>query len=110
VPLKACLDCGTPSRASRCPAHLRQAERIKRAKRGRTPAERSRRAETVRRWREQHGDVCPGWQVPAHISPDLTADHVTPVAAGGLESGPLTVLCRSCNSRKQDTRPGGGPQ
>jgi len=29
---------------------------------------------------------------------DLTADHVTPVAAGGAIDGPLRTLCRPCNS------------
>ena len=48
---------------------------------------------------ETHGYWCPGWGVPAHESTDLTADHVTAVANGG-GSGPLAVLCRSCNSRK----------
>jgi 5-methylcytosine-specific restriction endonuclease McrA len=33
---------------------------------------------------------------------DLTADHVTPLAAGGHPLGQLRVLCRSCNSRRGD--------
>jgi 5-methylcytosine-specific restriction endonuclease McrA len=36
---------------------------------------------------------------------DLTADHVVPVAAGGPEDGPLTVLCRGCNSAKGASLP-----
>jgi hypothetical protein len=41
------------------------------------------------------------WQRAPHPSRNLTADHRLPVAAGGHESGPLDVLCRSCNGRKQ---------
>jgi hypothetical protein len=33
---------------------------------------------------------------------DLTADHITPVAAGGAEDGPLSVLCRVSNGAKQN--------
>jgi hypothetical protein len=47
------------------------------------------------------GDWCPGLgQHPAHPSADLVADHVVEVAAGGLATGPLRVLCRSENSRR----------
>ena len=38
-------------------------------------------------------------QHPGHPCADLVADHVVEVAAGGLASGPLRVLCRSENSR-----------
>lgn len=31
---------------------------------------------------------------------DLTADHVIPLARGGVNEGPRRVLCRSCNARK----------
>ncbi|GII88263.1 hypothetical protein Ssi03_62530 [Sphaerisporangium siamense] len=63
-----------------------------------------RRAATVRAWRARYGNWCPGYGVPAHPARDLTADHITAVAAGGREDGPLTVLCVSCNARK-GTRP-----
>jgi 5-methylcytosine-specific restriction endonuclease McrA len=75
-----------------------------------------RRAATVRgrgyRWRQVrrialgihvqlYGWTCPGWGVPAHHSYDLTGDHALPLAAGGLSTpANVTVLCRSCNSRK----------
>ncbi|WP_207974577.1 HNH endonuclease [Parafrankia sp. BMG5.11] len=51
----------------------------------------------------RNGEWCPGWgDRAAHVAlrSDLTADHVTPVAAGGREDGPLTVRCRACNSAK----------
>jgi hypothetical protein len=44
---------------------------------------------------------CPGLEDhPAHPSADLVADHVIEVAVGGLESGPLRVLCRQENGRR----------
>lgn len=105
MPLRPCLDCGTLTRTTRCPAHTRRTEYArtlgKRARRPRIPAaEDKRRSQTVAAWRAAHGDWCPGWHRPPHPSADLTADHITPVAAGGSETGPLTVLCRSCNSAK----------
>lgn len=49
----------------------------------------------------QHGDWCPGWQVPAHPATDLTADHTVPLSrGGGSTSDNVSVLCRGCNSRK----------
>jgi len=70
-----------------------------------TWAQIQRRAQTVNRWRQTQGDTCPGWgTTPPHQATDLTADHQNPVGAGGFETGKLGVLCRSCNSRKQNNR------
>jgi 5-methylcytosine-specific restriction protein A len=66
--------------------------------------ERLRRAAVVAAWRERYGDWCPGYMVAAHPHWDLTADHLDPVGMGGREDGPLSVLCRGCNSRKRDGR------
>jgi len=70
--LKPCLDCGTLSATTRCPACTRPLERArdqaKRQRRPYTAAERQRRAAAVTAWRAQHGDWCPGWQRPAHVS------------------------------------------
>jgi 5-methylcytosine-specific restriction enzyme A len=102
---RPCLSCGrlVPS-GTRCPdcerPRARQTQQRKRAIRPYTTAEKRRRAAAVDQWRQQHGDVCPGWQREAHPSSDLVADHVVAVAAGGAESGPLRVLCRSCNSSR----------
>ena len=108
MPLRPCLVCGAPSPTPRCPQHTRagwrgtaQTTRAKRERRPYTHAERTRRAQAVAQWRATYGDWCPGWQAPPHPTPDLTADHAHAVAAGGDEQGPLTVLCRSCNGRKQ---------
>ena len=66
-------------------------------------AAKARRKRAVLEWVERNGLVCPGHRRAAHTVRsvrDLTADHVTPLAAGGRESGLLRVLCRSCNSRR----------
>jgi 5-methylcytosine-specific restriction protein A len=55
---------------------------------------------TLAAWRQEHGDLCPGFRRPPHATADLTVDHTIPLGAGGALLGPTTVLCRSCNSRK----------
>jgi 5-methylcytosine-specific restriction protein A len=103
VPLRPCLECGRLSDGTRCPAHRRVVLQVKRRRRPRiSRAEEDRRAATVAAWRAEHGDWCPGWRRPAHLSADLTADHVVPVGGGGSEHGALSVLCRVCNGAKQD--------
>lgn len=52
--------------------------------------------------RAEHGDWCPGWQVPPHPATRLTADHVIPFAVSGDETSELAVLCIGCNSKKRD--------
>jgi 5-methylcytosine-specific restriction protein A len=101
--------CGVLSEGVRCPAHARLRERgrtrDKRARRPYTAAERDRRAAAVRHWLATVGPRCPGtrgrgWH---EVAPqDLTAEHGHAVAAGGDETQSLTVLCRACNSSKQD--------
>ena len=66
---------------------------------------RTRRAAAVAAWREEVGDICPGYNRKPHASSDLTADHITPRSKGGHEDGPLAILCRSCNSRKRNRTP-----
>lgn len=102
--------CSTPgcpeftAAKGKCAACGRKAERKQHrttpTKATRTWGERKRRAAAVAAHRAQHGDWCPGYQVPAHEATDLTADHVTAVAQGGKANGPLQVLCRTCNSAK----------
>ena len=67
-----------------------------------TSRERKRRAQVVADHRLRYGDTCPGWLRPPHPATELTADHVIPFAVAGTETGQLQVLCRSCNSSKQD--------
>lgn len=59
-------------------------------------------ARLVRQWIGEHGPWCPGWHVPRHVSYDLTADHLVPVAEGGapFDERNVSILCRSCNGRK----------
>ena len=56
-------------------------------------------------WVARHGWICPGWKRAPHPSRDLTLDHVIPVVEGGQFSGPVRVLCRSCNSARQAPPP-----
>ncbi|WP_338079150.1 HNH endonuclease [Corynebacterium pyruviciproducens] len=102
-----CCEAGCPQIAvykGRCEGHARQVERKQRltvpTKRTLTSSEARRRKAVVEAWRRKYGNVCPGFGRSAHIACDLTADHIIPIAAGGAPGGRLSVLCRSCNSRK----------
>ena len=99
-----CLDLAV---ATRCPSHQAALERLKRQRRPYTSAEKVRRARLVANWIATYGLVCPGcpWNEgrPHPVDPrtnPLTADHITPVAEGGPEDGPLRVLCRRGNSSR----------
>jgi len=102
--LRACLDCGKQVRGKpRCRDCQANRDRAKHARRPdmRTHAETERRRRLVADHRATVGDWCPGLEDhPAHPSADLVADHVVEVAIGGLESGPLRVLCRGENGRR----------
>jgi 5-methylcytosine-specific restriction enzyme A len=101
---RPCLDCGKAVRGKpRCRDCDQRIARAKAAKRPdmRTYAETERRRRLVADHRATVGDWCPGLEDhPAHPSADLVADHVIEVAIGGLESGPLRVLCRRENGRR----------
>jgi hypothetical protein len=102
--LRPCLDCGRAVRGKpRCRDCTASHDRAKAARRPdmRTHAETERRRRMVATHRATVGDWCPGLEDhPAHPCADLVADHIVEVAAGGPESGPLRVLCRSENSRR----------
>lgn len=96
--------CAKLTHASRCEAHALDEGRHRRAttptKVTRDHAERQRRTKAVAEHRATEGDWCPGFGVDPHASSDLTADHILDIQHGGSPTGPLQVLCRSCNSRK----------
>jgi 5-methylcytosine-specific restriction protein A len=103
--LRSCLDCGRSVRGKpRCVDCQRAQDRAKAARRPdlHTDArERERRRRVVADHRAIVGDWCPGWErQPAHLSADLTADHVKEVARGGRPDGRLVVRCRSCNAAR----------
>lgn len=102
MPWKPCIECGTPTPDPRCPKH--------RLPPTNTRAETNRRAEVVGTWLRTYGPVCPGWRRPLHTvtASNLTADHIIPIAEGGL-NGPLRVLCRACNSARGDGYNNPGP-
>lgn len=96
--------CGVLTTRTRCPLHRRaydrEATRDKREVRPYSSAERDRRLAVVTAWRLTYGDWCPGFNRPGHPASDLCADHIVSVTDGGHEAGPLSVLCRRCNSAK----------
>jgi 5-methylcytosine-specific restriction enzyme A len=103
--LRPCLGCGRSVRGKpRCVDCQRAQDRAKAAKRPDLHVdyrERQRRARVVADHRAIVGDWCPGWErQPAHLSADLTADHVKEVANGGDPRGRLVVRCRSCNAAR----------
>lgn len=103
-----CLDCGRlTSPGPRCPEH----ERLYRRRRWgnkpinplyRTPRWRALSASILAEHRRTNGDWCPGYQREAHMTSDLTVDHIVAMRNGGApyDRTNLTVLCRSCNGRK----------
>jgi 5-methylcytosine-specific restriction enzyme A len=103
--LRACIGCGRAVRGrTRCTDCQRDHDRAKAQRRPdlhNDARERERRRRVVADHRAMVGDWCPGWErQPAHLSADLTADHVREVAAGGKPDGKLVVRCRSCNAAR----------
>lgn len=105
---KPCAQCGAPVVArtycDTCQTEKRRTAPLSpTARHANTTTERQRRKAAVLAWVRINGWVCPGWQRAPHPAHDLTAAHITAVRDGGGD-GPLTVLCRSCNS-KQGVKP-----
>jgi 5-methylcytosine-specific restriction enzyme A len=102
---RPCLGCKQPVRGKpRCGDCQRAKDRAKAARRPdlhNDARERERRRRVIADHRAMVGDWCPGWErQPAHLSADLTADHVREVAKGGRPDGRLVVRCRSCNAAR----------
>lgn len=99
-PTVQCAECGARQRRVSNARYRPHSQR----RPGYDAGERERRAQVVAAWRAVHGELCPGWNREPHLADPqgnpLTADHPQSVRSGGAESGPLGVLCRSCNSSK----------
>ena len=99
--MKVCAEHACPElieTGSRCQRHRKESPTYLQ----RDWAERKRRARAVAQHVAEHGWWCPGHAAhEPHHSQDLTAAHIVAVANGG-GAGPLTVLCRSENSRLRD--------
>ena len=96
---RRCLDCGTRTRASRCPDCTRRRDHT----RNHGPIQQARLAITnEQRWRVYRRD---GYRCRlCGATDDLTLDHVQPLARtrpkSWVRDNELQTLCRSCNSRK----------
>jgi 5-methylcytosine-specific restriction enzyme A len=97
--VRPCLDCGTPSDASRCEEHQRDARRV--YERGRKRPSRSKRWEKLSRSLRARSGFCEF----CGTTSDLSVDHVQPVSLGGsMYGGPFRVLCKSCNAKAYATQ------
>ena len=94
---KPCLDCGTPTDATRCPTHTSTANR----RRG-SAAERG----YDHRWRRLSKRAIrrQPWCSDCGAVDDLTADHLR-WPARNLDD--VDVVCRSCNSKRGAVRTAG---
>ena len=96
---RPCIDCGTPTNTTRCEPCEGQRQSTRNQRRTHYHGDWPALSRQLRQqWVEQHGWVCPGWHREPHDATDLVVDHVTP-----RSRHQLTVLCRSCNSRKSAT-------
>lgn len=88
-------------RGPRCAACTRELEAPQRAVYDDRRWRRLRRRR-IREHLERYGPWCPGWGVPAHVSWDLTLDHIVPFDQGGAPFADDNVFvgCRGCNDRK----------
>jgi hypothetical protein len=101
-----CAEYGCPALVSgggsRCPQHYKPRQWKSKAARPHykggweTASKR-----VVARWKQVHGNWCPGYGVAPHESDDLTCDHIVEVIDGGTnDPNNRGILCRSCNGRK----------
>ena len=101
--MKPCLEpgYGALSRGTRCPIHTRTHERTRRPAFSERygPGWARRRQETIDAEPWCHNPRgCPHTDAGTSTNP-LTADHLVPLARGGMGS-PLVPMCRRCNSAK----------
>ena len=95
--LKPCVECGRPSRESRCSEHKLPDRRPSTARRGSASEHRKRRSRALRRG----GFRCVACGVVDKTAKSLEVDHVLPLERGGDHSdGNLQVLCKPCHAVK----------
>ena len=95
--LKPCVECGRPSRESRCSEHKLPDRRPSTARRGSSSERAKRRSRTLRR----DGYRCVACGVVDKTGAALEADHVVPLEIGGshdLEN--MQTLCKPCHAVK----------
>ncbi len=102
---RSCLECGqtitSGSRCGRCRSVFEREVRGTPSERGYTSAWRAIVAAVLREHRARFGNLCPGWQRPAHTTTKLVGDHIIPLLAGGLNvRSNCQPLCVRCNARK----------
>lgn len=96
---RPCMDCGKPTSNTRCQACEATRQRGRNQTRPHYQGDWAALSKKIRaEWVATNGWVCPGWHTPPHPATDLVTDHVT-----ARSRHALTVLCRSCNSRKSAT-------
>ena len=111
APKKPCRICNRLN--CQDPAHVRKPRQRTQATAERRPdynswPERRRRQKTVADWLAVHGRKCANGDIIARCPECHTmrarfiADHITPIAEGGSEDGPLAVHCGSCSARQGD--------
>ena len=92
--LKPCVECGRPSRNSRCDDHKLPDRRPSTARRGSSTERSKRRSRTLRR----DGFRCVACGVVDKTGRSLEADHIVPLEVGGshdLEN--MQTLCKPCH-------------
>jgi len=95
--LKPCVECGVPTRESRCGEHKLADRRPSTARRGSSSERSKRRSRTLRR----DGFRCVACGVVDKTGRALEADHIVPLEVGGshdLEN--MQTLCKPCHLLK----------
>jgi hypothetical protein len=112
--LKPCLACGQPTRGSRCGGKCGTASyRASATSKGLGRQHQRIAHQLISDWVSRYGWVCPGWKdrAPHPVVPNatgteqLTADHIIPRTVRPdlmHEPSNYAVLCRGCNSHKND--------
>jgi 5-methylcytosine-specific restriction endonuclease McrA len=109
MPLLSCLDCGIPTKHSRCDRCFAARELAKPEQAPRARASSAARGYDAK-WHRVRLTILQrdNWTCiycNKHlVGSDATVDHVNPLSKGGdrLETSNLVAACRSCNSQKSN--------